>query len=132
MISAVIMATLIQTHAQSERGERGRDFSPEKHAERMTERMTEKLDLNEEQQKEIHALHLEQAQKRKTEMEARREAMKVEREAREAKIAGILSPEQKEKWETMREENRQNIKEGRKGPGKRMMNRGARRANRPG
>ncbi|MBD3629580.1 DUF4890 domain-containing protein [Cyclobacterium sp.] len=136
MISAVMIATLFQVNAQKERG---RDISPENLADRMTERMSERLGLNELQQKEIHALHLEQAQKRKNEMEerkeameARRDAMKAERDAHEAKINQILTPEQQEKWEAMRQENRQRINEGRRSPEKRMMNRGARGGNRPG
>lgn len=127
-----MIATLFQVNAQRERG---RDFSPENQADRMTERMSERLGLNEAQQKEIHALHLEHAQKRKKEMEERKEAMeamKAEREAHEAKINEILTPEQREKWEAMRQENRQRINEGRRSPEKRMMNRGAREGNRPG
>ncbi|MEX2512601.1 MAG: DUF4890 domain-containing protein [Cyclobacteriaceae bacterium] len=131
MICALVGATIIQVNAQREKT---MDRSPEKQAERMTQMMAERLDLNEDQKKEIHALHLEQAQKRKAErestkesMEARREAMKAEREAHHEKIAGILTEEQKEKWEALKEEGRQKMQERRRGPGKRDSDQGRKR-----
>ncbi|WP_073095675.1 DUF4890 domain-containing protein [Cyclobacterium lianum] len=136
MITALMLITLVQVNAQREPD---RDWSPEAMAEKMTERMAEKLELDEEQKKAIYAAHLEQALKRKNEMEerkaamaSRREEMKAEREAHATKINEILTPEQQEKWEAMRQEGRQRIKQGHRQPGKRMMNRGTRGANHAG
>jgi 3-hydroxyacyl-CoA dehydrogenase len=78
MICALGLATVMNVQAQRERSF---DRSPEKQAERITERMTEKLSLDESQQNEIYAFHLERAEKRKAEMEHRRQAMTEARTA---------------------------------------------------
>lgn len=123
IIAVLIGTTFVQAHAQK-RG--NQQINPEQLAERMSERMAEKLDLSEEQKKEIYALHLDEAQKRKVQFEARkeeREAMKAEREAHQKKIAALLTPEQKATWEAMKEENRSKMREGRRGSGDRMRGR---------
>lgn len=111
--------------------------SPEKRAEMMTERMAKQLDLSETQKQQVYAIHLEYAKKRQAEMEARRESMENRREAmqaeikqQETRINGVLSKEQQEKWESMRMENREKMKERRprgdegKGPQHPMRRRG--------
>ena len=92
--------------------------SPEKRAEMMTERMAKQLELSEAQKQQVYAIHLEYAQKRQVEMEARRETMEKRREAmkseikeQETRINGVLSKEQQEKWETIRMENREKMRE---------------------
>ncbi len=125
IIAVLIGATFVQAKAQR-RG--NQEINPEQLAERMSERMAEKLDLSEEQKKEVYALHLEEAQKRKAQWEARkeeREAMKAEREAHQEKIAALLTPEQKATWEAMKEENRSKVREGRRGSGEPMRGRSA-------
>lgn len=127
IIAVLVGATFVQAQAQR-RG--NQEINPEQLAERMTDRMAEKLDLSEEQKKAVHALHLEAAQKRQGQMEVRkeqREAMKAEREAHQEKIAALLTPEQKETWKAMMENNRSKMGEGRRGPGERPRGR-----NRPG
>ncbi|MFD2201693.1 DUF4890 domain-containing protein [Shivajiella indica] len=92
--------------------------TPEQRAERMTDRMAEQLELTEVQKQEIYAINLQNAQKRQAEMEARRiemearrEAMKSQMESQRAQIDAVLTPEQKEKWEEIRAENRRKIDE---------------------
>ncbi|SEJ03064.1 protein of unknown function [Cyclobacterium xiamenense] len=121
IIAVLVGATFVQAQAQR-RG--NQEVNPEQLAEKMTERMAEKLDLSEEQKEQVHALHLEEAQKRKAIWEERkgeREAMKAEREAFQEKIAAVLTPEQKETWESMKAENQEKMQERRRrsGPGTR-------------
>ncbi|WP_375584872.1 DUF4890 domain-containing protein [Cyclobacterium xiamenense] len=122
IIAVLVGATFVQAQAQR-RG--NQEINPEQLAERMTERMTEKLNLSEVQKEQVHALHLEEAQKRKAAWEERREtmeSMKAEREAYREKIAAVLSPEQKETWKSLQEENRERMREGRRGQGPRGRN----------
>lgn len=107
---------------EAQRGPRGPQMSPEKRAEvanpekraeMMTNRMAEKLELSDAQKEEVYAIHLENATKRQTEMEARRAEMKANREKRqanqkgqEAKIESVLTSEQREKFIELRDENK--------------------------
>jgi Spy/CpxP family protein refolding chaperone len=124
MIIAVLVGT---TFVQAQAQRRGnQEINPEQLAERMSERMAEKLDLSEEQKEAVYALHLEEAQKRKAQWDARkkeRETLKADREAHQEKIAALLTPEQKVTWEAMKEENRSKVREGRRGSGERMRGR---------
>jgi len=61
-----------QQKDRKEKSQHSRDFSPEEIAILQTKKMTLQLDLTEAQQKEIRAIHLEQAKARKTEMETRK------------------------------------------------------------
>jgi Spy/CpxP family protein refolding chaperone len=127
IIAVLVGATFVQAQAQR-RG--NQEVNPEQLAERMTERMAEKLNLTDQQKEQVHALHLEEAQKRKANLEARKEtmeSMKAEREAYREKIAAVLTPEQKEAWESLQAENRERMREGRRrqGPGSRDRQRSA-------
>ena len=114
MICALVIVTMVHVQAQGPR-QANREVNPEKIAERMTQRMDEQLDLTEAQEKEINALFVEQANKRKAIEQAVREEMKAEREAHQQKLEAILTPEQKEKWESVRNEGRQKMRERRGG-----------------
>jgi len=121
IIAVLVGATFVQAQAQR-RG--NQEVNPEQFAEKMTERMAENLNLTEEQKVQVHALHLKEAQKRKASWEERRaarETMKAEREAFQEKMAAVLTPEQKEAWESMKAENRKKMQERRRrsGPGNR-------------
>lgn len=116
----------IQLHGQPQENkerhgkmEAMKNFTAEEIAELKTKKMTLHLDLNEKQQKEIYALNLENASKRKAHMEQRKakresgEAQKPNKEERlkmmnakldhqiamKAKIKTILNEEQFTKWE---------------------------------
>ena len=112
MICALVVATVVHVHAQRQGH---REVNPEKMAERMTQRMDEKLDLTEDQEKQIKALFLEQASNRKETQKERGEEMKAAREAHKQKLAAILTPEQKEKWEAERREGRPQMRKKRGG-----------------
>ncbi len=112
--------------ALAQKGERHQrsamhDMTPEEMATLQTKKMTLALDLTDAQQKQMQALNLENAKKRKAAMEERkarkekgdakkpssqeRYAMKTERLdnmiAHKAEMKEILSQEQYEKWEKM-------------------------------
>ncbi|MBU3821780.1 hypothetical protein KO566_06880 [Flavobacteriaceae bacterium XHP0103] len=98
-------------------------LTPEESAELQTKRMTLQLDLSKEQQKDMYALNLKNAQQRQATMEARkakRESSDFERPTKEerlsmmnaqldhqiatkAKIKSILNADQYEKWQTSNE-----------------------------
>lgn len=109
LIIAIIFSLSLSAFAQ--RGQNREKSTPEQRAEKMTGRMAEQLDLNEEQKKEIYKINLQNAQKRQEEMEARREAMKSLNESQKEQIGAVLTPEQKEKWEEIRSENRKQMED---------------------
>ena len=102
-----------------ERAEFLKDLSPEETATLQTKRMALQLDLTEAQQKEIHAIHLEQAKARKTAMETRKKLREDDEKAKpnkedrfkrannqldnklavKSKFKKVLNKEQFEKWE---------------------------------
>ncbi|MCH7407825.1 DUF4890 domain-containing protein [Belliella sp. DSM 111904] len=90
--------------------------SPEKRAEMATNRLADKLELDENQKEQIYAIHLENANKRQAEMEARKEEMKAKREemktkheAQQEKITSVLTPEQLTKYEELQDENKKRM-----------------------
>ncbi|AFL83747.1 hypothetical protein Belba_1110 [Belliella baltica DSM 15883] len=120
VIIAIFSLGVLSVEAQ--RGPRGSQMSsekraemanPEKRAEIMTNRMAEKLELSDAQKEKVYAIHLENATKRQVEMEARRaemEARRAEMQAnqkeQQAKIEAVLTPEQRDKFIELRDENR--------------------------
>ncbi|WP_051209857.1 hypothetical protein [Gelidibacter mesophilus] len=101
------------------------DYSPEQMAELQTKKLTLNLDLNEKQQKEISAIYLDNAKLKKGQKEAYLQAKEkdenksVSKEKRfkmanarldqqiemKRKMKGILSSEQYEKWDQMKEKS---------------------------
>ncbi|MCF0060770.1 DUF4890 domain-containing protein [Dyadobacter chenwenxiniae] len=87
------------------------DMTPEKRAENQTKQMTEKLNLSEDQQKQIYNLSLARAQKVKELREAQtidREQMRASMETFNNEVAKLLTVEQQEKYKTMLEDRRGN------------------------
>ncbi len=104
---------------REERAQRMSDLTPEETANLQTKKMTLHLDLSEAQQKEIYAINLENATKRKKMMDtfrAKKESGNMERPSEEqrlamknakldhqiamkAKMKKILNEEQFDKWE---------------------------------
>lgn len=78
---------------------------PEENARVLTERLAYRLNLTEEQKKEVLAINLENAKKRalereklQAEMEARRDEMK----AQEDRLKQVLTEEQRKQWEELK------------------------------
>jgi Spy/CpxP family protein refolding chaperone len=72
--------------------------------EKRVERLTKDLSLTAEQQGKITSIFKENDEKHKAEMEKMREAMKAEKAETDQKIQAILTPEQNQKFETMKAE----------------------------
>lgn len=116
LMIAILFSLSLSVFAQ--RGQNREMSTPEQRAEKMTNRMAEQLDLNDQQKKEIYKINLQNAQKRQIEMEARRvemearkEAMKAQNQLQKEQIQAILTPEQNEKWEEIRTENRKKMED---------------------
>ena len=107
--------------AQKERMKKFQEFNPEQLATLKTKRMQLNLDLNQSQFDQLYKLNLETAEKRKAKIEARKKNASKEKPSTEeryqmanarldAQIAlkqemkRILTKEQYQKWETLREE----------------------------
>lgn len=103
LMIAIIFSLSFTAFAQ--RGQQREMSTPEQKAERMTNRMAEQVDLSEEQKKEIYNINLQNAQNRQVEMEARRAEMEAKRAEMKSQIEAVLTPDQKEKWEEVRNEN---------------------------
>ncbi|WP_298221094.1 hypothetical protein [Flavobacterium sp.] len=129
----VLLVVGISTYAQEEKKEAGKGaererLSPEQRNQLQLKRLTMDLNLNESQQKEIGKIIAEQTEKRekmKTERMANKEKgtkpTADERFAREnqrldeqkalkARIQKVLTPEQFEKWETIKKDNMEKMK----------------------
>lgn len=66
-------------------------------AQRKTDRMVEKLNLNEDQSKQLYELNLQEVK----DMQAQHERMRAARKAKAEKMQKILTPEQFEQWKQM-------------------------------
>lgn len=97
--------------------------TPQERAHAQTERMTKDLGLSAEQATKLEAMNLkyaEQIDALRAEQQAQREAMRKEgkgkamREAREAELKALLTPEQYTQWEVQREKMKELYKEKRK------------------
>lgn len=133
---AALMIVGLTTFAQGE-GEKRELLSPEQQTELHLKKMTLDLDLTEKQQNALQPILLEQAKKRenfKTKREAKKESdTKITKEERfemrskmldnqialKEKMKSILTPDQMEKWESLKE----NKQEKRKANGRKMKNR---------
>lgn len=130
VLLVVGLSTYAQEGKKQERQDAERErLSPEQRNQLQLKKMTLDLNLNESQQKEIAKILEEQSTKRQAEMAAfkankekgvkptaeERFAMKNkkldEAIAVKAKVQKVLTPEQFKKWEDMKKENRENMKE---------------------
>ncbi|MCH7401441.1 DUF4890 domain-containing protein [Belliella kenyensis] len=110
--------------------------SPEKRAEMATNRLADKLELDENQKGQIYTIHLENANKKQAEMEARKEEMKAKREemkakhqAQQEKITAVLTPEQLKRYEQLQDEDKKRmntIRDARTNPDREKYRRGQR------
>lgn len=130
VLLVVGLSTYAQEGKKQERqGTERERLSPEQRNQLQLKKLTLDLNLNESQQKEIAKILEEQSAKRQAEMAAfkankdkgvkptaeERFAMKNkkldEAIALKAKVQKVLTPEQFKKWEDMKKENRENMKE---------------------
>jgi len=130
VLLVVGLSTYAQEGKKQERQGADRErLSPEQRNQLQLKKMTLELNLNESQQKEIAKILEEQSAKRQAEMATfkankdkgvkptaeERFAMKNkkldEAIAVKAKVQKVLTPEQFKKWEDMKKENRENMKE---------------------
>jgi hypothetical protein len=130
VLLVVGLSTYAQEGKKQERQGADRErLSPEQRNQLQLKKMTLELNLNESQQKEIAKILEEQSAKRQAEMATfkankdkgvkptaeERFAMKNkkldEAIALKAKVQKVLTPEQFKKWEDMKKENRENMKE---------------------
>lgn len=106
----IFLLTVSVFAQQNRRGERP---DAETRAKMMTERMAEQLGLSEEQKAKILTINLEKAKKQTTKMEARkadREAKKAGMQETYKQIKEVLTEEQRQKWEELKESH------GKRGP----------------
>ncbi|MAL14833.1 MAG: hypothetical protein CL554_15545 [Algoriphagus sp.] len=89
-------------------GQRGNTRpNPEEMAKMMTDRMTKQLNLTKEQQEQVYAIHLDLAQKREEERQARKaetDARKEEAQKHEERLNEVLTEEQRQKWVEIKSE----------------------------
>lgn len=86
----------------------------EQMAQRKTDRMKDKLNLTEQQTKEVYEFNLQEVKQ----MQSMREQMRAARQAEAEKMKSILTPEQYEQWKQAQgPECRQHARQPRKGHG---------------
>lgn len=121
---ALLLLVGFTTWAQGKRERRpeGDRLTKEEKVDLQVKRMTKDLDLNEKQAKEVRVLVTKEVEKREAkraemteEKKAKREAMKTEMKeaqaAHSAEMKKILTPEQFAKWEKLREDRKDKLKE---------------------
>jgi Spy/CpxP family protein refolding chaperone len=104
--AALLVFTSLSVAAQQERKELP---NPEERAKKMTERMASDLQLSEDQKEQVLAINLENAKKRQAEIEkemAERKARMEEMKAQNEKIKSVLTEEQRQKWEEIKLDRR--------------------------
>lgn len=134
---ALLLLAGVATWAQGKREKKqeGERLTKEEKVDFQVKRMTKDLDLTEKQAKEFRALATKQVEKRdakraqmqeerKAKMEALKAQMQEEQASHIAEMKKILTPEQFAKWEKLREERKEKVKEKmaeRRGKGKPVM-----------
>lgn len=129
MLLVVGLSTFAQTGKQDRKGADREKLSPEQRSQLQLKRMTMELNLNPSQQKEMEKLIAEQNIKREAAMAERKankekgiklsaderfkkQSARIDEEAAtKAKVQKILTPDQFAKWETMKKENREHMKD---------------------
>ena len=114
MKQVLIGALMLTSMAFAQKREGQQPMNAEDRVEKMTERMSAELQLSDDQKKQVKELLAKQSEARKADMEERRAKMREkmeERKAFKAEMDKILTPEQKEKWEAIKKENREKIQE---------------------
>jgi protein CpxP len=93
-------------------------LTPEQRNEQHLKKLTTDLGLNESQQKQMAALLSEQSAKREAKkaereklMQAKRTERNEEMKAFDTKVKAILTPDQSKKWDEMKAERREKVKE---------------------
>lgn len=116
----VIVLGISTVIAQPRGGQR--NFDPEDMAKRQTERLDEALDLTKDQEKEVYGLNLENGKKMRTlrnknrgDFEAMREKMREIREEQHKEMKKILTDKQWPEYEKFLEENRERMRNNRRG-----------------
>jgi len=102
IICGLLFSVVTFANAQDGQGQGRRGGTPEERAKRQTEQLAEKLKLNDEQKAKVHAIYLEQGPKMRKlrdslgdNREGFRAAMLKSNQQNEAKIAAILTDDQK-------------------------------------
>jgi len=115
MIAVIFGGIVFSADAQRSQSQRGQErMDPEKRAEMRVNKLAERLDLTEAQREQVFELQLEQEREQDAARQARREEMKENREQmfdrrteQNEKIEKLLTPEQREKWIEIRNEERE-------------------------
>lgn len=115
LILATVLVFGLATYAQektiNENKESKRELkSPEERQAMHLKKMTEDLNLNAKQQEEIKQLMAERMAKKEELKSMKKDKMLEKRNAMEAKMKTILTPEQFEKWNSQKEKRKEQFK----------------------
>jgi len=124
MVAAIFAMTFAGVFAQKGQGgprggQQKESMTPVQRAERITIKMTEELGLSKDQKQKIYQINLENAEKRQAQRDAMQEEQKSKRtemqaqnKARNERMEAILTSEQKTRWDEVKKDNRDKIREG--------------------
>lgn len=104
------LCLLLSSGAFAQQKEGGKRMDAEAKAEKMTEKMAEKLQLSEDQRVEILKLNTEYLRERENQQKIHREL----KEQHQQKINAVLTEDQKEKMQEMKEVRHEKMKEKRR------------------
>lgn len=123
---ALFLGVQAVSNAQEVHDRKGqhRNMTPEQRAEKQTERMQQDLQLTDAQKKAVYELNLQSAKEMKAARtegaEANKEKFKAMHEQRDARLNAILSADQLKKYETIKAERKNKMKERRADKGLRQ------------
>jgi len=109
---AVISATTVTAQDMEKRGDRS-GSNPEKRIEKQVKRLDKKLQLTDEQQRQLKEFYSEFDKAQMARMEQVRQQERKDREALDGKINSILTDEQKAKYLELKDKDKDKWKEGR-------------------
>jgi Spy/CpxP family protein refolding chaperone len=115
LFSVITMAFSVSAQDKTEASDKYRSHDPEARAKKQTEMMKTQLGLTAEQASKVESINLKYAQKGKEQREAIHKQMKSLREEREKDMTAILTKEQIEKYNKLKEEYKSKRKQDHKG-----------------
>jgi Spy/CpxP family protein refolding chaperone len=121
LFAVIIMTLGVNAQDKTNASDKTRSHDPEARAKKQTEMMKTELGLTADQVSKVESINLKYAQKGKEQREAIHKQMKSLREEREKDMTAVLTKEQIEKYNKLKEEQKSKRMQERKGCSKGCM-----------
>lgn len=119
IVSMALAATTVMIAKDGEQQCERRGPNPEKRVEHQVQRLDKELDLTDAQEQQVKQMYTEFDKAQKERMEQMRKQEQAERDALNTQIESVLTADQKAKYAEMKEKEREHMRDGRRGHGRR-------------